>query len=238
VCTLTLWWRVIADAPVMVAANRDESPARPWSDPERWPDAPLFAGRDLVAGGTWLGVNAHGVICGITNRWGAANDPSRASRGLVVRDALLAPTAEAAAAQLGARSGSDTNAFGLLVADPQAAYRVDAGAAGVAVQRLAPGIVVLANWGHDERRPRSDRALALAGAVDASSVKHARPTVERLVADHEGAEIPGQAICVHGERYATLSSTLLAVHADGRVSWRDTRGNPCTAAWRERSVVF
>jgi uncharacterized protein with NRDE domain len=250
VCTLTLWWRVFPDFPVVVAANRDEDPARPWDDARLWPDEPagLFAGRDLRAGGTWLGVNRHGVVCGITNRWGpaegrgrrrrgkwgAANDPARPSRGLVVRDALRAPSAEAAVAALARR---DTNPFGLLVADGDHAFRVDASGASVASRALAPGITVLANWSSDERMPRSDRALALASAVPTGALDAALPAIARLVADHDGAELPGQAICGHGERYATVSSTIVAVGA-GEARWRDVRGNPCTGTWVERTDVL
>jgi uncharacterized protein with NRDE domain len=234
-CTLALFWRVFPDGAVVIAANRDENPQRPWSDPHHWKEN-FFAGRDEVAGGTWLGVSSRGVACGITNRWGPLNDPKRASRGMVVRDALLAPSASQAARELALRSPMETNAFGLLIADADAAYRVDCDGESIAVRPLAPGITVLANWGAGERRPRSDRALALAAAVPTSSIDAALPALRVLVADHEGADVPGQAICVHGERYATVSSTLLAVGGGGRVRWSDTRGNPCTAPFIDRRI--
>jgi uncharacterized protein with NRDE domain len=229
-CTLTLFWRVFPESPVVVAANRDENPQRPWSDPHAWEG--IFAGRDEVAGGTWLGVGDSGVVCGITNRWGPTNDPKRGSRGWLVRDALRAGSAEAAAKLLSARAPDDTNAYGLLVADGAAAFRLDCDGARIEVAPLGPGVTVLANWSAEERRPRSERALALAAEASFQSFDAARPALERLVSDHDGAEIPGQAICVHGDRYATVCSTLLAVGQD--VRWRDTRGNPCTTPWTER----
>ncbi len=229
-CTLALFWRVFPDAAVVVAANRDENPRRPWLEPHHWEG--IFAGRDQVAGGTWLGVNPSGLVCGITNRWGPANDPARKSRGLIVRDALNAANATAAARALSSRAATETNAFGLLIADGEAAFRVDCDGATIETTPLSPGVSVLANWGPDERRPRSDRALELAAAVPRTSVDAAWPALVRLVSDHVGAEIPGQPICGHGEHYATVSSTLLAV-GDG-VEWRDTRGNPCTAPFVER----
>jgi uncharacterized protein with NRDE domain len=231
-CTLTLFWRVFPDAPVVIAANRDENPQRPWSDPHHWDG--MFAGRDEVAGGTWLGVGDSGVVCGITNRWGPINDPMRGSRGLLVRDALHATSAEAAAQLLAARAPDDTNAYGLLIADCTAAFRLDCDGVRIGVSPLSPGVTVLANWSAEEKRPRSDRALALAAEVPTGSFEAARPALERLVSDHDGAEVPGQAICVHGDRYATVSSTLLAMGRD--VRWRDTRGNPCTAPWTERQL--
>src|SRR5207248_9010704 len=59
-CTLALFWRVFPDAPVAIAANRDESPQRPWSDPHQGDG--IFGGRDEKAGGTWLGVGPAGVV--------------------------------------------------------------------------------------------------------------------------------------------------------------------------------
>lgn len=236
-CTLTLWWQMIADAPVLVAANRDERPDRPWQDPAPWPAEPqqLFAGRDLVAGGTWLGVNRHRLICAITNRWGPENDPRRRSRGLVVRDALRAGSALTAAAALERLLAGETNPFALLLADEAAAFRVDSLGGAVEVRPLARGITVLANWGSDERMPRSERALALAREVPTESMAAALPAVERLLADHQGAEDPRQPICVHGQDYGTVGSTIVAAGAD-RLLWRDLRGTPCSGVWTEREV--
>jgi hypothetical protein len=230
-CTLALFWRSFDQFPVVIAANRDENPQRPWSTPHLWEE--IFAGRDEVAGGTWLGINQRGLTCGITNRWGPANDPSRKSRGLVVRDALLAGSARAAVDLLASRSPSETNAFGLLIADRDQAFRVDCDGLTIETQTLEPGVTVLANWGAKEKRPRSDRALELAARVPRGEFEDALPALRTLVSDHEGAEIPGQAICVHGDRYATVCSTLIAV--GDRIHWQDTRGNPCTAPWTVRA---
>jgi uncharacterized protein with NRDE domain len=230
-CTLALFWRSFESSPVVIAANRDENPQRPWSEPHLWDE--IFAGRDEVAGGTWLGVNARGLTCGITNRWGPTNDPSRKSRGLIVHDALGANSASAAIDLLSRRSPSETNAFGLLIADRDQAFRVDCDGVTIETQSLEPGVTVLANWSAKERRPRSDRALALAAQVPRNAFAYAMPALRTLVSDHEGAEIPGQAICVHGDRYATVCSTLVAVGET--IEWQDTRGNPCTSAWIRRT---
>jgi uncharacterized protein with NRDE domain len=234
-CTLALFWRVLPDAPVVVAANRDEDPQRPFTDPHRWDG--FFAGRDELAGGTWLGVSDGGLVCGVTNRWGPANDPSRRSRGLLVRDALHAASAAEAVRGLVAAPASAYNAFVLLLADAAAAFRVDCDGSVLTVAPLPPGITVLANWSSEERHPRSERAQALAGAVPTTSLDAAWPALRELLSDHDGAEILGRAICAHGERYATVCATRLAVCADGRVRWSDVRGNPCTAPWTERRLA-
>ena len=63
--------------PLVVAANRDEFFARPAAPVDWWrtgENAPwLLGGRDLAAGGTWLGLSASGRIGMLTN----VRDPAR-----------------------------------------------------------------------------------------------------------------------------------------------------------------
>ena len=72
-CTLVILRRPGHDWPLIVAANRDEMSDRPWAAPGRhWNDrVEAVAGRDEVAGGTWLGLNDWGVIAGVLNRPGS-----------------------------------------------------------------------------------------------------------------------------------------------------------------------
>ncbi|MGH6991130.1 MAG: NRDE family protein, partial [Stellaceae bacterium] len=104
-CTLILLRRPGHDWPVILGANRDEMVARPWQPPARhWPDRPeVVAGLDELAGGSWLGVNDHGVIAGILNRHGSLGPaPGQRSRGELVLEALDHAAAAAAAAALAA----------------------------------------------------------------------------------------------------------------------------------------
>jgi uncharacterized protein with NRDE domain len=69
VCTLALYFKSFDDYPLVVAANRDEHYDRPAAPPALLnADPAILAGRDLRAGGTWLGVNEHGLLAGILNR--------------------------------------------------------------------------------------------------------------------------------------------------------------------------
>lgn len=69
-CTFILAWQVFEDAPVVVAANRDEALGRSSHPPGRYSDDPaVIAPWDEEAGGTWIGTNERGVLVAITNRW-------------------------------------------------------------------------------------------------------------------------------------------------------------------------
>ena len=82
-CTLVMLCRPGHEWPVLMAANRDEMLDRTWSAPARhWPDRPeVVAGRDELAGGSWLGINDYGVVAGILNRMGSLG-PSDGKRAL------------------------------------------------------------------------------------------------------------------------------------------------------------
>ena len=69
-CTLVILRRPEHLWPVVIGANRDEMIGRPALPPARhWPDRPeVVAGRDLLAGGSWLGVNDWGVAAAILDR--------------------------------------------------------------------------------------------------------------------------------------------------------------------------
>ena len=77
-CTLAIYFQTNTEYPVVVAANRDEFYNRPTITPTQLVDEPwVVAGRDAVAGGTWLGVNAHNLVVGVLNRRTAkAPDPT------------------------------------------------------------------------------------------------------------------------------------------------------------------
>jgi uncharacterized protein with NRDE domain len=77
--------------PLLIAANRDEFYDRPSAPASFWPEAPqLLAGRDLRAGGTWLGITKTGRIAALTNyRDPQSNRTDAPSRGALVSDFLL-----------------------------------------------------------------------------------------------------------------------------------------------------
>ncbi len=122
-CTLMLALDVWPDARLVVAANRDELRARPSAPPQAGvaPSGVRFvAPRDLVAGGTWIGLNEHDVFVAITNR-SIGGGPSflgeRRSRGALVLEALGATRADEALAAAAGWPGDAHNPFHLAIID-------------------------------------------------------------------------------------------------------------------------
>lgn len=88
-CIIFIAFEAREDYPLVLAANRDEFYARPTAAAGRWEDAPaIFAGRDLVGGGTWLGVSRSGRFAAVTNYRDPAGKVGTISRGNLVADFL------------------------------------------------------------------------------------------------------------------------------------------------------
>ena len=82
-CVLALF---VGDS-LTVAANRDEFLGRPSAPPSEI-EPGIFAPQDREAGGTWLGVNRHGLFVAVTNRHEPKRPPNAYSRGRLALDAL------------------------------------------------------------------------------------------------------------------------------------------------------
>ncbi len=124
-CTLVLLRRPQTPWPLLVGANRDELKSRPWRPPARhWPDRrEVVAGQDLLAGGTWLGVNDFGVTAAVLNRVGSLGPTAnKRSRGELVLEALDHAEAAAAAEALIDVDPEAYRPFNLIVADRHEAY--------------------------------------------------------------------------------------------------------------------
>jgi uncharacterized protein with NRDE domain len=117
-CLIAFQWQPLAAVPLVIAANRDEFYARPALALHRWDDQTIVAGKDLQAGGTWLGVSANGRMAALTNYRDVANHrPTAPSRGDITTAFLAGSvTAQQYLGALALRSG-DYNPFNLLVFD-------------------------------------------------------------------------------------------------------------------------
>jgi len=245
-CTLALYFRVSAQYPIIVAANRDEFLARPSSVPTLLWTAPwVYGGKDLLAGGTWLGINEQGVVAGILNRQASdPPDPQGRSRGLLCLDALQCTSAQAAMQLVTTQSASQYNPLNLLVADHTTAYVISTRNGTFTVHCLTPGLHLLTNRDpNDPDCPRiahsSQRFLQVSQNLSAISAPLARifAQLQSVLSDHEAPRDPHRGLCIHLEEYGTHSSTLLAYSStEHRYIYRFAPGPPCRTVYQEVSL--
>lgn len=242
-CTLAFYFQVFSRYPIVAAANRDESLNRPSAPPLRLWNAPwIYGGQDLLAGGTWLGINEHGMIAALLNRHTRAiADPSRRSRGLLCLDALKYTFVADALAYVTSQSIRQYNPFNLLIADQTSAYVIYAEETGIEVISLTPGFHLLTNRNlNDPQCPRIARSFqsfshvsnAISSYVrDASDIfTHLHP----LLAHHAADLDPRASVCIHLDGYGTCSSTLLAYStAEERYKYTFAPGSPCRHIYSE-----
>jgi uncharacterized protein with NRDE domain len=238
-CTLIALHRCFADAPLVVAANRDERLDRPARGPGLWPGArlPLAAPQDLEAGGTWLGVNGAGLLAAVTNRSGADRDESRRSRGLLVLDALEAHSAEEAADSMTRLPRDAYNPFNLMLADGRDAFVVSyQGKPRVAV--LDRGPHVIGNADPDARSiPKLARLLESSRAAIRGSSQDALEALAGLCREHGAGASPLEDTCIHAGGYGTRSSTLLRL-GTLEPAWWFADGPPCRTAYEDFSPLL
>jgi len=219
-CTL-----VVSAQPLIVVANRDESLGRPSRPPFQW-DEGFLAPRDELAGGTWLGVNPHGVFVGITNRYQAMLDAKRASRGELVVRALGLTSARAIHDAMRAIEPKAYNGFHLVYADERDVLATAADGITLAQFTLGSGVVAITerSFGAGDDSKRIARIMK---RWDRDPAK-----LSTLLAEHD-EEDPLSATCVHAPSvdYGTRSAMILTrEHGAWKMSWAD--GPPCTTPFR------
>jgi uncharacterized protein with NRDE domain len=239
-CTLVALDRCTRDAPLWIAANRDEYLDRPSDGPA------LRAGRDgaLVvapldrrAGGTWWGVNRAGLFAAVTNRPSAAPDRSRRSRGQLVLDVLAAASAREAAAVAAALGPDLYNPFNLFAADGRDAFAVVYEGAPRLVA-LEPGVHVIGNVDPNaiEVGKIAD-TRARAQAVAQGPAEAIADGLAAILRSHDASGDPLAGVCVHRGGYGTRSSTRLRLGAE-RPWLSHADGPPCTTAYRDFSPLL
>lgn len=223
-CTLVVLRRPGHDWPLLLAANRDERIDRPWRPPGRhWPDrARTIAGRDDLAGGSWLGLNDDGVAAGVLNRVGALGPAAdKRSRGALVLDALDHADAAAAADALADLDGAAYRPFNLVVADARVAFwlRHDGSDAPVFHEVPAGFSMFTAGERNDRESPRIRAHLpAFEAAALPEPARGAWQSWTALLANTGSVDGDGrEAMCVAPEGgFGTVNASLIALPRPGR----------------------
>jgi uncharacterized protein with NRDE domain len=216
---------------LVLAGNRDEFHAREADPLGRWEEAPhVLAGRDLQAGGGWLGVSEEGRLAVVTNiRNPDGPDPTKASRGALVGDWLI----EGKAPDLDALPGF--NPFNLLLSGPEGTELLSNLPE---PQRLplSAGIHGLSNGHPGEPWPRkTSMEVALSGWIDRDAAPEMLFT---LLRDESLLDDGGVPIFIKAPVYGTRCSTVVLVDIQGQGSITERRFHPDGSDAGEMRIDF
>ncbi|UFS71548.1 NRDE family protein [Geomonas sp. RF6] len=247
-CLILLANRVHPRYPLVLAANRDELYARPSAPAAFWEDAPgVLAGKDLLQGGTWLGVTRQGRLAAVTNlRDGRPFRADAPTRGNLVTDFLFSAEPPPAYVEELGRRGGNYNGFNLLLGDRSDLY-LYSNSADSSV-RLTPGFHGISNHGVEAPWPKTMRGVRLLAQALAAPF-----SVEDLLAILSDATIPDSAtaggeeegetqrspIFMRGAAFGTRCSTVLLLDREGTLtfverSFRDGTLESSTATFQFR----
>lgn len=221
--------------PLIVAANRDERHARPTAPAAWWPERPdILSGRDLVAGGTWLGITTGGRFAAVTNVFDSEPAAGLLSRGALVGNFLVATASGAGYGRALEVDGNAYGPFNLLLLDGSGLQFASNRRAGRA---LTPGIHACSN-----NLPGTDwPKVAVLGAALRDAINGARATaadgarpetdsdpgaaaedlVTRLLGLLAGPAARGtldsapESLFIVGDSFGTRCSTVIVVAASG-----------------------
>lgn len=232
-CLLAFAVRATPRYPLILIGNRDELHSRPALPAHWWRSPRLLAGKDLTAGGTWLGMTREGRVATVTNY----RDPEQVragapSRGHLVLDALT--QGDTVMEEELRRGGPDYNGFNLLWGDARGIrYYHNQNASDVSV--LDPGVYGLSNGLLDTPWPKLVRARdALARSVandECLTSESLFPILEDRRAPPEHT-LPDTGIDPEWERllstaficspaYGTRASTVILMERDGRAVFHE-----------------
>lgn len=188
VCLITFSLQHHPSYALVFAANRDEFYERPTAPAHFWADAPdVLAGRDLKAGGTWMGVTRSGRWAAITNvREPGRYDPDAPTRGALVADYLRGHDSPGAYLSRLADGADRYNGFNLLAGTPRtAAYFSNRSGRGV--KRLEAGRYGLSNAFLDTPWPKVERAKAALAQWEEPQEEGQRTETQRPPAERRDA---------------------------------------------------
>lgn len=215
-CVAALAWLAHPRWRLVAIGNRDEFHERPTAPLAEWNDGSgIIAGRDLRAGGTWLGVTAAGRFALVTN----FRVPDYPKPGLASRGALVTGWLEGA----GEPDIAAMNPFNLCLADAERA-RVLTNHPRRELHGLGPGVHGLSNGAFQRPWPKTRQLCAALDTWLKSDAEDPGALFAALRAetpeapkspDEEGPEAAYSPVFIRDPVYGTRCSTVVLIGRDG-----------------------
>jgi len=216
-CVLILISNPTPGVSLIAAANRDEYLHR-LSIPPTEIAPGVIGGKDLEAGGTWLGVNRHGLLVAVTNRRVPPKLHTSPSRGLLCLEALSLASPEEVERLVSSRTAEKSYAGFNLVAMREGrgvCLHYDGKVRPVLIEA---GIHVVSSHRDMDDPIMPERKVVLSRLTGRDPLESMLAHLRELLRDHQ--ETNGWAICKHGHGYGTVSSSLLVIPSAGAAGFQ------------------
>jgi len=207
-CILAWDWQPGSEIPLLLIGNRDEYYARPAQALDWWKGDQILAGKDLQAGGTWLGVSRQGRLAALTNyRLPVIDTAPRPSRGELTTRFLQGDASPEQYLSALALEADRYNPFNLLVWDGEILLGFESRHRKIVT--LSPGISAVSNADFDTPWPKVQRLKG--GLQQLRQAGHiSKADLLALLQDRKQAvdpELPRTGISLEMERL--LSATFI-----------------------------
>jgi uncharacterized protein with NRDE domain len=239
-CLILFAWQAHPHYPLVLAANREEFHQRPTAAAEFWAEQPdLLAGRDLLAGGTWMGINRNGRFAAITNYREPLEPGLKAeqSRGHLVRNYLNSENSALDHAWILQQSAARYQGYNLLLGEGNSlAYISNRLQAPIQVSKGVHGLsnhLLDTDWpkvhtGRSQlesllKRERLDSEVLMEMLTDRTLTPGTMPS------DFENSDLPEQLMrhyFIVSPTYGTRASTVLLIDRSGRVEFVERQFGP------------
>ncbi len=239
-CIVSFRWAPSHTFPLVIIANRDEFYPRPSLPSHSWKENPkIFAGKDLKAGGSWLGLNTNsGRIAILTNYWDNITGDYKYSRGKVVTDLLASENSIANDLENLRGSAQHYAGFNLLTGDAHSLYYFSN--KNPSINRLSPGIHGFSNGSWNDQwvkvnwlnkslqtcltRYKSDLtcnncidSLFNALHYETKNSKALRPDIS----ENDAIELFKLTCFIKSDIYGTRNSTIILQDNTGNIHWHE-----------------
>jgi uncharacterized protein with NRDE domain len=237
-CILAWHYQPQSASPLLIIGNRDEYLARPTAALHDWGTG-FWAGKDLVAYGTWLGLSPDGRLGAITNqRTGEPQDPQAVSRGQIIIQYLTSTLSASEFARSLETCSDHYQPFNLLLFDNSGLWGIEGGRTRrpFRIVQLPKGSGAVSNGGFETSWPKTERLHEhLNAAIDAGDYNNDERLFEML---RDGQIAPRQSLPKTGlplERERALSSIFISTNGYGTRSHSIVRISQSGCSIAERS---
>ncbi len=239
-CLLAIQYQLVPESPILVAANREENYDRASLPPSIQSGKPrILCGMDKQAGGTWLGVNQHGMFVGVSNRGKLSRPIAPKSRGVLCRHLLRCGSARQAVDRaLEELHTGNYDGANYVIADSESGWVVHGGDE-IEVSELQEGLSIISN--RDVNDPRDERVILARRLLTLQTLDS--PVKFLAVASKVFARAPSPpgrpSMVLRSKDRGTVSSTLISLGKKPRDAiYQFANGSPDETKFEDYSPLL